>query len=103
MGFFDAIFGGAGGSVINGAKARELVAAGAQLVDVRSPAEYAGGHVDGAKNLPVDTLPAAASGLARDKVVVVYCRSGARSARAAGLLKQSGFSEVYDLGSIANW
>jgi len=39
----------------------------------------------------------------REKTVVVYCRSGHRSAIAAGILRDAGFTRVYDLGSIHNW
>jgi phage shock protein E len=102
MGFFDSLFGTTPG-VITGARARELVAAGATLLDVRTPGEFSGGHVSGAQNIPVETLPAGASKVSKDKPVVVYCRSGARSARAASALREVGFTEVYDLGGIGNW
>ncbi len=103
MSFFSSIFGGGAPATIDGATARSLVAQGALLVDVRTPGEYAGGHVPGAQNVPVETLPAGAVTLPKDKVIVVYCRSGARSARAAGLLRAEGFATVHDLGSIASW
>jgi rhodanese-related sulfurtransferase len=80
------------------------VAAGARLVDVRSPAEFASGHLDGAINLPVDELPARAGEIGpADTSVVVYCRSGARSARAAGILREKGYSRVLDLGAMSRW
>lgn len=102
MSFFSSLFGGAP-STIDGATARSLVAEGALLLDVRTPGEFASGHVPGAQNVPVETLPAGAAGLPTDKPVVVYCRSGARSARAKGILLQSGFASVHDLGPISAW
>lgn len=102
MSFFSSIFGG-GSSTIDSKTARALVADGALLLDVRTPGEFAGGHVEGAKNVPVETLPSGAAGLPTDKPVVVYCRSGARSARAKGILMQSGFATVHDLGPMSAW
>ena len=81
---------------------RELVKAGALLLDVRTPDEYAQGHVPGARNLPVHELPARLGELMQDQHVVVYCRSGARSASARAILTHAGFA-VTDIGSIANW
>lgn len=83
-------------------EARTLVAAGATLLDVRTPAEYAGGHLDGAMNVPVDEIEPRMSEIPRGQPVVVYCRSGARSARAASALRAAGY-EVHDLGSIDAW
>lgn len=95
--------GGAGSTGrVDGARARELVAAGALLVDVRSPAEFAGGHVQGARNVPVDQLVRRSGELKTGKPVVLYCRSGARSANAAGVLRSQGI-EVYDLGPMSAW
>lgn len=84
--------------------AKELVKGGAALVDVRTAPEYAAGHIDGAVNLPVQEI-ARRLGELDDKAspVVVYCLSGARSARAKRLLKSNGFSEVHDLGSFRRW
>ena len=89
---------------ISGEKARALVGAGARLVDVRTAAEYAGGHIDGAENVPLDTLSARAAALAGDgRVVVVYCASGMRSASAKRILRAAGAREVHDLGGMARW
>jgi rhodanese-related sulfurtransferase len=84
--------------------ARHLVAQGATLLDVRTPAEFADAHVPGATNIPVQELAARLAELGeRSRPVVVYCRSGARSSTAAGLLRQSGFSHVHDMGGMFNW
>lgn len=84
-------------------RAKELVAAGATLLDVRTPAEHAGGHLDGSVNIPVSDLSRRVGELDRGKPVVVYCASGVRSASAAKVLRASGFAEVFDLGSIARY
>ncbi|MCA9493882.1 MAG: rhodanese-like domain-containing protein [Myxococcales bacterium] len=63
---------------------------GAVVVDVRSAAEFASGHVAGALNIPVDQIAARMGELPADKTVIVYCRSGARSAAAARTLTSAG-------------
>lgn len=88
---------------VDPAKAHELVAQGATLVDVRSPEEFAGGHIDGAINVPVGEIANRMGEIPKDKVVVVYCRSGARSSRAKGALQEAGYKEVYDLGAMSRW
>lgn len=82
--------------------ARQLVADGALLVDVRTPGEFAAGHVEGARNVPVDQIAAADVG-PKDGAVVVYCRSGGRSAAARATLEKRGYTRVYDLGAMSNW
>jgi rhodanese-related sulfurtransferase len=88
---------------ISGSDARKLVAEGATLIDVRSAGEFASGHVDGAKNIPVDTIGTRLGEIPKDKPVVVYCQSGVRSARAAQVLRTKGYVAVHDLGGIGNW
>lgn len=76
---------------------KKAVKDGAHIVDVRSPAEFAGGHADGAKNIPVEQLEGRLDAVGpKDKAVVVYCRSGNRSARAAKILQAAGFTSVVD-------
>lgn len=83
--------------------ARALVAGGALLLDVRTPAEYASGHVDGAKNIPVQELGSRLSELGpTSRKIVVYCRSGARSAAAAGMMRSAGY-DVTDVGGMSNY
>jgi rhodanese-related sulfurtransferase len=77
---------------------------GGLLLDVRSPGEFSGGHIEGALNIPVGNLQSRLSELGpEDRASVVYCASGGRSARAAKVLRAKGFNEVHDLGSISNW
>jgi len=85
-------------------EARGLVEAGALLLDVRSREEFAGGHVPGALNIPVQELASRVTEIEQpERQVVVYCRSGARSAAAAKLLKAAGFGRVHDMGAMSNW
>ena len=74
------------------------------IIDVRTPAEYAEGHVEGAKLIPVDELADRLAEVPKDRQLYVYCRSGKRSARAATLLASQGFEKVENvLGGILAW
>lgn len=79
---------------------------GAVLLDVRRPDEFAAGHLPGAINLEV-TGPDFAQRIAQldpDRPTYVYCRSGARSASAAGQLATAGFARVTNLlGGVLGW
>ncbi|RKH71582.1 rhodanese-like domain-containing protein [Corallococcus aberystwythensis] len=87
-----------------GAEAHQRVEAGATLVDVRTPEEFAAGHLPGAVNIPVDELPQRLAELGSpEKPLVLYCRSGARSSRAELLLKERGFQDVFNLGPMSAW
>lgn len=84
-------------------EAKTLVEQGALLLDVRTPEEFSSGHLSGAKNIPVQELAGRMRELPpTSRSVVVYCRSGGRSASAAKLLRSSGY-QVHDLGAMANW
>lgn len=91
--------------------AQELVqqqAAGDKVlvVDVRSPAEFAAGHVPGAINLPHDAITGNEPALKdwRQKPVVVYCHSGRRAAMAAKVLEAKGFTRIEHLsGDMQGW
>jgi phage shock protein E len=84
-------------------RAKDWVQSGARLIDVRTPQEFASGHINGAKNLPLDQLGVHLESLGtRGDRIVVYCRSGARSAHARGMLEAAGF-EVCDLGPMSAW
>jgi rhodanese-related sulfurtransferase len=89
---------------VDSAEAHRLVEQeGGVLVDVRSPKEYAEGHVDGAINVPVGDMAERLGELPRDRPLVLYCRSGGRAARAARLLNKNGFDQVHSLGGMSNW
>jgi rhodanese-related sulfurtransferase len=75
------------------------------LLDVRTPEEYAGGHVPGARNLPVDQIASRVGELSASKgqEVWVICQSGKRSAMASGALASLGHRPVDVLGGTAAW
>lgn len=73
------------------------------LLDVRTPREFAQGHIEGARHIPISELPSRLGELPRDKPIVVYCKSGGRSAKAAALLSEKGFDQVHDLGAMSDW
>lgn len=70
---------------------------GALIVDVRTPEEFAQGHVPGAVNWPVEAIATWADGVPKDKPVYLYCRSGNRSRQAAEYLKKRGHTNLYNV------
>lgn len=75
-----------------------------ELLDVREPGEWALGHLHGARHIPLASLGAALDALPRDRTIVVYCKVGGRSARAARQLLDAGFPRVWNLaGGILRW
>lgn len=76
----------------------------AQLIDVREPKEYDGGHILGARNIPLSQLRNRLAELRKDKPVYLYCQSGARSTRAAMMLNKKGYTNLYMLeGGFKKW
>lgn len=75
----------------------ELVKNGAQIIDVRTKGEYAGGHIRNSVNIPLDQLEQQVSRIRKDKVVITCCASGGRSGSARALLQAKGF-EVHNGG-----
>ena len=77
-------------------------AAGAVLLDVRTPQEYREGHIPGSQNMPLQQLDKVEEVTEnKDTVLYVYCRSGARSRQAVSLLKHMGYTNVHNIGGIA--
>jgi rhodanese-related sulfurtransferase len=75
----------------------------AAIIDVRTPEEFASGHIDGAVNIPVDRIGQgiqSVKGLKKDSPILVYCRSGRRSAMARTALEQQGYTNILDGGGI---
>lgn len=72
------------------------------VIDVRTPAEYSEGHLEGAVNIDVQdaNFGTILSQLPTDGEYVVYCRSGNRSAQAVEIMKASGFTNVVDAGGV---
>ena len=80
---------------------KEKIAAGARIIDVRTAAEFKDGSYPGAINIPLAILPAKMHELEpRDTPIVVFCASGARSARAARILMHAGFTDVINAGGL---
>ena len=73
---------------------------GPQLLDVRTPAEWQSGHIEGARNVPLRELPRRLPtlGLETDRTVVAICLSVHRSVPAVRMLKRAGFVEAVQLG-----
>ncbi|GIM61901.1 rhodanese-like domain-containing protein [Capnocytophaga canis] len=89
FGFFRNIFGSA-----NNSQLKEAIKEGVFLVDVRTPAEFSAGSVQGAVNIPLDRIASNLSKFKNKKNIVVFCRSGARSSQAKSILEQNGFQNV---------
>ena len=80
---------------------REKINNGAVIIDVRTKEEYNDGHYKNALNIPVKDLPNHLDSLGeKDKTIIVYCASGARSALAAKILKKSGYTDVTNAGGL---
>ena len=76
----------------------------AYVLDVRSPEEYAGGHVPGAVNIPYDQIASRLAEVPKDKDVVLYCKSGRRAGIAAEVLAGQGYERLQHLeGDIVAW
>ena len=76
------------------------------VLDVRTPEEYAAGHLPGAVNIPHDGLGSRTAELsgARERDIVVYCRTGKRTAEALEILRQAGFTRLFHLkGDYTRW
>ncbi len=95
------------GSAIKAKEAKALLdKGGAVLLDVRTKEEFAEGRIPGALLLPYDEIDAETAAAAipsKSTEVIVYCRSGRRSAIAAKALMDLGYERVRDLGGINAW
>ena len=91
---------------VNTTEATQLINKKAQVIDVRTPEEYARGHIRQSKLIPLsnltEQLPLAK--LKQDKPVLIVCESGMRARRAAALLAKEGYTDVSVLdGGIRSW
>ncbi|ULT55633.1 rhodanese-like domain-containing protein [Neobacillus drentensis] len=76
----------------------------AQLIDVREPNEFEGGHILGARNIPMSQLKMRMKEIRPDMPVFLYCQSGMRSARAAQFLHRRGYKDLTQLqGGFKKW
>lgn len=92
LAFFKKLFSG------NSVDFRALKQQGAQVIDVRTPAEFKGGHLKGAKNIPLQSLSLHLEKLNKNLPIITCCASGVRSAAAKNILLKNGFIEVYNGG-----
>lgn len=89
---------------IDAQKAKEMMQDSSVIVlDVRTQEEYAQGHIPNAELLPLDQIEKISEVAEKDKTILIYCRSGNRSAQAAHYLIESGYENVYDFGGILSW
>lgn len=75
------------------------------ILDVRTPEEFAAGHIPGAVNIPVETIGSASiPALPRkDQKILIYCRSGNRSKAASQRLADQGYTQILEFGGIRSW
>jgi rhodanese-related sulfurtransferase len=98
MGFLNSLFNPSGGADLEDLIQNQK----AQIVDVRTPAEFKSGHVKGSINIPLNTLSSKAGKLDKNRPVITCCASGARSGMAVGTLNSMGFQGVVNGGSWTN-
>jgi hydroxyacylglutathione hydrolase len=83
---------------------RDLANANLRVLDVRRPAEFASGHVPGARNIPLNELPRRLSEIERDEPLAVICAAGYRSSAAASILARNGIADVTNvIGGTSGW
>jgi rhodanese-related sulfurtransferase len=92
---------------ISASEAKNIIESGQEfiLIDVRSESEFRAGHIAGAILIPESEIRVRAAEELPDKdiIILIYCQSGRRSASAAGILANLGYTNVYDFGGIADW
>jgi len=90
-----------GGRVDRSADVPSLLAAGAKLIDVRTPGEFSRHHAEGAINVPLNTLPGGLDKkIKKNQPIILYCQSGSRSGMAKKILQKAGYEEVINAGSL---
>lgn len=94
MNIFQSLFGG--GQTVD---LKNVISEGAFLVDVRTPMEFAEGHVKGSVNIPLNNVASQLAKFKNKKNIVVFCRSGSRSSQAKSILEQNGFTNVINGGT----
>ena len=88
---------------VSRAEAREMLANGAQLVDVRADHEWEAGHLPGAVHIALPELPARIEEIDKDRPVILYCRGGTRSAMAATALTEAGYDAAKLAEGATGW
>jgi len=88
---------------VSRAEAREMIAAGAQLVDVRADHEWEAGHLPGAVHIALPELAARAGEIDKDRAVILYCRGGNRSDMATTALAEAGYDAAKLAEGATGW
>ncbi len=97
---------GGGYATISQDEAKRIIADGdVVIVDVRSSNEFATGHIPGALCVPAKTISAADTSVLpdRNQAIMVYCKTGMRSKKAAATLARLGYTKVFNIGGISSW
>ncbi len=81
---------------------QQIINEGAFLVDVRTPGEFASGHVKGSENIPLNNITSLLNKFKNKKNIIVFCQSGGRSSQAKTILEQNGFVNVINGGTWNN-
>ena len=93
-----------GGNQLSVAETVKLMNSGGQVVDVRGADAFHGGHILGARNIPLDELAEKAGKLDKSKPVILCCEAGMTGQRAMSVLAKVGFDKLYNLrGGIRAW
>ena len=89
---------------VSPAKVKELLSNGGKLIDVRTVSEFRNGHIKGAINLPLESLPNGVHriDISSDTPLLLCCASGMRSGQAKRLLKKAGYTSVLNAGSVSS-
>lgn len=77
---------------------KQLKQQGAVIIDVRSPGEFKGGHIQGAINIPLQSIQSSLNKIPKGKPIITCCASGMRSSSAKSILKSAGYSDVHNGG-----
>jgi phage shock protein E len=91
-----------GGGKVASSIVKQKLESGAIIVDVRTREEFRDGAYPGAKNIPLSDLGRRLGEIPKDKPVVLYCASGARSSSAARAMKQAGYADVINAGGLGD-
>jgi rhodanese-related sulfurtransferase len=88
---------------VSATEAKQLIDAGAQVVDVRTEVEYTEGHIPGSRHIPMADVQREASSLDQTQPLILYCRSGNRSGPAAEAFAASGWEASSIEGGLIAW
>jgi phage shock protein E len=91
-----------GGGKVASSIVKQKLESGAMIVDVRTPDEFRDGAYPGAMNIPLSELGRRLAEIPKNRPVVLYCASGARSSSAARAMKQAGYADVINAGGLAD-